>query len=105
MRRVGDRELQGMRCSIGRTILHLCWLQYEVVTIHGLWLPASVLWQYDQGCSAVEGGHLDAIRHLFCAVRCSAQYCYGVGFLLREWHACCCGWYSLLSAKIEYGRL
>jgi hypothetical protein len=56
----------------------------------------SVLWQYDQGCNAVEGGHLGAIRHLFCAVRCSSQYCYGTGFLLKEWYVCCCGWYSLL---------
>jgi len=43
-----------------------------------------VLWQYDQGCSALERGHLGVIRHLFCtvqcsvfdacSVRCSAQY-------------------------------
>ena len=105
MRRVGDRELQGMRCSIGRTILHLCWLQYEVVTIHGLWLPASVLWQYDQGCSAVEGGPLICDSAPVLCGRCSAQYCYGAGFLLKEWYACCCGWYSLLSAKIVYRRL
>jgi len=44
----------------------------------------------------VEGGHLGVIRHLFCAVQCSAQYCYGTGFLLKEWYACCCGWCSLL---------
>jgi hypothetical protein len=32
VRRVADRVLQGMRFSVGRTMLHLCWLQYEVVT-------------------------------------------------------------------------
>jgi len=32
VQRVAVQVLQGMQCSIGRTMLHLCWLQYEVVS-------------------------------------------------------------------------
>jgi hypothetical protein len=33
MQRVADRVLQDKQCSIARTMLHLCWLQYELVTL------------------------------------------------------------------------
>jgi len=32
VQRVADRVLQSVQCSISRKMLHLCWLQYEVVT-------------------------------------------------------------------------
>ena len=56
MRKVADRVLQGMRCSIGRTMCICAGFSTRQ-------LPASVLWRYNQGGSVVEGGHLGVIRH------------------------------------------
>ena len=55
MQRVADWELWCMRCNISRQCC-LC------AGFNMRWLPASALWRYDQGHSAVEGGHIGAIR-------------------------------------------
>jgi len=52
-----------------------------------------------------KGDHLSAIWHLSWMVRCGSRYCYGTGFLLEYWYACCCGWYNLPSARIEFIHL
>jgi len=48
VRRVADRELRGMRCSIGGQRCIRAGFNMR-------WLPVNMLWQYDQGRSAVGG--------------------------------------------------
>jgi hypothetical protein len=55
VQRVADWKLRGMQCSIGRQCCICAGFSMR-------WLPASVPWQYNQGHSSMEGGHIGAIR-------------------------------------------
>jgi len=83
---VAGCELRGVWCDISRTkaasVLAAIWGGPSECAVAVMNMDV-VLWN---------GGHLGAIRHLSWMVRCSSQYCYGTGFLLKDWCACCCGW-------------